>query len=467
MTDQAIETPTTNEKYATRYPQSEVNYTPDYVGDNHCASCRWFIAHSEYGEGCTIVENYPADILPTGNCNKHEVVPQAEPYVQLVEIVTGSAEVTTTATGNVDTLTPLPIPQVPQKQSVIAQMKAFVGDMLHKRVDPQATGFKVYGNHWVGWWTNNAQDRDKEWFPTKAIDDYVDRVDVGAVPFPELWFWHIPGTRHGVAEWLGRVGHYCVAVGSFDDTPAGKAAREHYTKSKTRYQMSHGFAYDKTQYKDGAYHQFNTFELTTLPAEHNAAANPYTDFEGIKAMEITPEKQQGLERLVGKETADAILAETEAKNKALDELNVQFKDYVEVNPTSTKATDECVKRYVDEGMSEDDAKAKCAEKALTGDKALTALVLDILRDQGGMVTIVDAMGKAIKAKDEATNATIEALKTQLAEIKAELDLRPRQASKDDATKLDPNDPKQKALQDAVADQAKTTDPFWLTTVTEK
>lgn len=489
MVDQIA--PLEGEKYATRYPQAEVNYTPDYQGsEGRCASCRWFIAHSEYGEGCTIVDSYPADILPTGRCDRHEAMPEPEPYVQQVEIVSGSAEakkkddeqsdvgtvevpkgvrrllMTIEKSTNASSAT-LPIPQVDKQTSLAALVKSTVVDMLHRRIEPQVSGFKTFGNHWVGWWTNNAEDRDKEWFPAKAIDDYVDRVDVGVIPQPTLWFWHIPGSRHGVAEWQGRIEHYCVAVGSFDDTPAGKAARDHYNRSKARYGMSHGFAYDTSHYQDGAYHQFNTFELSVLPPQ--VAANPYTDFEGIKQMALSPEKVQALEKLVGKDLAAQIISETEAKSKALDELNVQFKDYVEVNPSvpSVKASDECVKKYTDEGMSEDDAKAKCMEeKEARSQKQLADLFVDILKDHAGVVTIVDAMGKAIKAQGEATTALVEGFKQDLTALKEQLDNRPRSATRDGETLLNPDNQKEAKIKAEADKQATTISSFWGTDIKE-
>jgi hypothetical protein len=429
-------------KMVMRPTQMEAGYVPlSTEAGKACANCRFF--DGDVGM-CALIENYPDSILPTGYCQRWETPPSMEAHMEQMPattgvIVEGSAEaVTKSFVVDPDSTGPIThtwtIPQGSKQQSLIALIKSTVGDLLNKRIPAQSSGFKVYGNHWVGWWTNNAEDREAEWFPAKAIDDYVDRVDVGVIPQPDLWFWHIPGSRHGTAEWQGRIEHYCVAVGSFDETPAGTAARKHYTQSKARYSMSHGFAYDKSHYLDGAYHQFNTFELSVLPP--HVAANPYTDFEGIKTMALTPEKVQALEALVGKEIAQQIIADTEAKSKALDELGVQFKDYLEVSPTEAPASKEAVANV---------------------EKDLTGLFVDILKDQAGMVTIVDAMGKAFKVHGETVNALIEGFKTDLTAIQEQLDGRSRIASKDAETVVDES----KVNADTLKDMKQTKiDNFW-------
>jgi hypothetical protein len=417
-------------KMMMRPTQMEAGYIPlSTDAGKACANCRFY--DGDVGM-CGLIQNHPESILATGMCQRWEAPPSMEAHMEAmpptpVVIVEGSAEVKT------------PEPEtVPKQKSIQRQVSEVLGEWLsalgYGTKSSRSSGFKVYGNHWVGWWTNNAEDREAEWFPAKAIDDYVDRVDVGVIPQPDLWFWHIPGSRHGTAEWQGRIEHYCVAVGSFDETPTGTAARKHYTQSKARYSMSHGFAYDKSHYLDGAYHQFNTFELSVLPP--HVAANPYTDFEGIKTMALTPEKVQALEALVGKEIAQQIIADTEAKSKALDELGVQFKDYLEVNPTETRASKEAVANV---------------------EKDLTGLFVDILKDQAGMVTIVDAMGKAFKVHGETVNALIEGFKTDLTAIQEQLDGRSRIASKDAETVVDESKVNADTLKDMKQTQA---DPFW-------
>ena len=153
-------------------------------------------------------------------------------------------------------------------------------DPLAPSAPPPVAAFKtVEADRWLALWTNNFRDREGEIFSQRAIDDYIARVDLGIIPMPELWFWHLPGTRIGQAQWLGRIGHYAVAAGTFDDTPLGRAAAKNLARG--RWAVSHGFVYNPRYLIDGVYHRFNTFEISVLPAGAGVAANPYALIEEV------------------------------------------------------------------------------------------------------------------------------------------------------------------------------------------
>lgn len=328
-------------------------------------------------------------------------------------------------------------------------VRAIVGTMLADTLatlfgksepEPQEGGFKVYkdpdgAQRWLGYWTNNFKDREGEFFSEKAIDDYIARVDMGIVPYPALWHWHAPGTKHGQADWVGRIGHYVVASGTFDDTPLGQLAAKAYASGKQRYSMSHGFTYDRRYKKGGVYHQFNTFEVTTLPPQ--VAANAFTDFEGVKAMTLTQEKRESFERLFGKDKAAEILAETEAKSKALEELGVEFKDFGHA-----------------------DAETEAAKEAVAvAAKDITALLPDLMEGNGLAVQAALESVKQVKAN----NTRLDTMQKELDSLKALLGDRPRQASKDQATELTPD--RVKELLENAEKQNKQVDKFWNTEVT--
>jgi hypothetical protein len=48
--------------------------------------------------------------------------------------------------------------------------------------------------------------------PTRAHEEYVDRVQKGLVPMPELWTWHTKGTRHGQADVVWKAGGFLLAL---------------------------------------------------------------------------------------------------------------------------------------------------------------------------------------------------------------------------------------------------------------
>ena len=300
-------------------------------------------------------------------------------------------------------------------------------------------GFKALGNAWFAWWSNNFIDHDGEYFAEKAIDEYVRRVDVGAVPMPELWLWHTPGTKHGKAEWVGRIGHFAVAAGSFDDTPAGKAAQAHYAKANGDYGMSHGFTYDPGQKSDGVFHQFNTFEISVLPAK--AAANPYTAFSEVFDMEMDEEKFAFLARVLGsEEVAKQLVTATEDKSRAMEALDVRYKDFVRMDEPAVKA------EMTEEDAPEDDAAPaeETPPEDVPEEKAdMGAFVESLTEDVAALANAVNSLiGKleAVTAEGAAEKARhADELATMRAEVKAlreAVDLRPRSASTDPATEIE-------------------------------
>ena len=217
----------------------------------------------------------------------------------------------------------------------------FPGKSTLKSEDDRAkqSGFKALGGGlWIATYSNNFKDKQGEILPASEHDRYIARVKAGIVPYPQLWHWHIPGTKHGEAKWIDRLGHMIVAIGTFDDTPEGKAAEQAYLAAKPgEITNSHGFYFDPSKRKDGVYGPFNTFEITTLWA--GLEANEFTSFEAIKEKtmsSLTPIKKASLKRVFG-ERADALIPQLEsieAAGKALAEAGVAFKsEFSDVTPT--------------------------------------------------------------------------------------------------------------------------------------
>lgn len=304
---------------------------------------------------------------------------------------------------------------------------------------PRTSYFKAIGNRWYALWSNNFEDHEGEYFSEKAIDEYVRRVDVGAVPYPELWLWHTPGTKHGQAEWVGRIGHFAVAAGSFDDTPAGKAAQAHYAKAGGDYGMSHGFTYDPGQKSDGVFHQFNTFEISVLPAK--AAANPYTQFSEVFEMEMDDEKFAFLARVLGsEEIAQQLVTATEDKSRAMEALDVRYKDFVRMDEPAVKAEDDEEDTPETEAVPDEDTPTEATpeEKADVG-----AFIEGITEDVAALANVVNSLIGKLEAAQTEGAAEKARRAGEVAELRAEvkalseaLDLRPRSASTDPATEIE-------------------------------
>lgn len=195
----------------------------------------------------------------------------------------------------------------------------------NKEVEEVTTGFKALPDRmWYAWWTNNAKDDQGETFSQKSLDDYIDRVDSGKVPMPELWWWHMP-IRSGKALWIGREGHIGMAVGTFDEGQIGDAFYNYYSSTKDNLRVSHGYLYPRGALVDGVYHWFNTFEISPLPAVK--AANRWTSFQEIKSMPQSAEKIESLRGILKDETLVAnFLKDAELKSKEVEAYATGFKE---------------------------------------------------------------------------------------------------------------------------------------------
>ena len=321
--------------------------------------------------------------------------------------------------------------------TVVTALRAAFGEDKPALKTP--VGFKALGDRWFAWWSNAFEDHDGEFFSEKAIDEYVRRVDVGAVPMPELWLWHTPGTKHGEAEWVGRIGHFAVAAGVFDDTPAGKAAQAHYAKAGSDYGMSHGFTYDPGQKRDGVFHQFNTFEISVLPGQ--AAENRYTAFREVFDMEMDEEKFAFLARVLGsEEVAKQLVTATEDKSRAMEALDVRYKDFVRMDEPAVKAEDDEEDTPETEAVPDEDTPTEATpeEKADVG-----AFIEGITEDVAALANVVNSLIGKLEAAQTEGAAEKARRAGEVAELRAEvkalseaLDLRPRSASTDPATEIE-------------------------------
>lgn len=375
----------------------------------------------EVSEDGITVELLDADGNPTGETVEIEAPEPQDEQPTVDETVGDTTE---------------PAPDQPAQNPLRAALDTIATALGLKRHEP-ASGFKVYqtedGARWVGWWTNNFVDKEGEVFSLKAIDDYVDRVRAGLTPYPELWAYHVPGSKHGEAQFVGRIGHYAIAAGTFDDDALGQRAADVYTRSGKKYAMSHGFTYPTTELVDGVFHQFNTFEISTLPAK--AAANPYTAFEGVTKM-LTEEQTKELRALFGDEIATEIIENTEAKSKAIEAAGVAYKQFAVVADVKAETEPE-------------------PEAVKSVEVKLATLIRDLSADSASAAELTAEAIKAIAEYKTATDAELVTMRAEVKALREAVDLRPRSASTDPATEIRKDD-----LTDAIKQQLVKRDAFW-------
>lgn len=183
---------------------------------------------------------------------------------------------------------------------------------------------------WFAIYSNKYRDQDNppEIISEKSQRTFVDMVEKGLFPYPELWHWHIPGTRWGIADWLEYADGFALASGTID---AGhEAEAEALSKSATPLRVSHGMPFVWRSRKDPSVITFHvTKEISPLPSP--AAANPLTGFElftGGNSMALSQEKRNYLKEVAGlpEEAIARIESGLASKAKEAQDAGLEFKE---------------------------------------------------------------------------------------------------------------------------------------------
>lgn len=420
MTEEKIEG-----KKAYLFEQREVDYTPlSTTAREACGGCRWFSDHNEpsvdgvYNSGsrCHLVTSYPLPIRATGWCDQFTAIPESEStYIEVLEDL---VEVMESKEQKAN-------PTLKERLLMLLGIKARDEPVLE-------SGFKALGNgKWIAIWSNNFEDLDGEYFSAKATDEYIARLDAKEIPFPELWFWHIP-YPFGRAKAIARIAaderpnapSFNIAVGEFYETPHAVALEKATLKSKREYKMSHGYFYPENALIEGVYHYYDTFELSVLP--NYAAANPFTLF-GDEQMPISPNKIKELETALGGDKAllADVVALVERKGKEVAATGQGYKEM------AIPAVD-----------SEARAKLDTLEKSIAelseNVKAALKKPADDEEEEDGKKKKPD-FGAMKKEYDDKVDVLTKSVNELSAQVKGFLDLTPRRATKDQATLVPADD----------------------------
>lgn len=131
---------------------------------------------------------------------------------------------------------------------------------------------------WFAIFSNNYRDDDSppEILAAGAHEDFVKAVDAGEWPYPELWHWHVPGSRWGVSDWLGFEGNFAMASGMVDKDCGAEAEA---VAAMEDLGVSHGMPRKEIERSDEdptVITRYRSIEISVLPS--SAAANSLTGF---------------------------------------------------------------------------------------------------------------------------------------------------------------------------------------------
>lgn len=241
---------------------------------------------------------------------------------------------------------------------------------------------------WLAIYSNKYRDQDNppEIISEKSHETFVELVDGGIVPYPELWHWHIPGTRWGVADWLAYADGFALASGTVDAGHEKEAETLAQTAMPIR--VSHGMPerFIVRNPGDKSVIDFHiTTEISDLPSP--AAANPLTGFQvfkGVNEMALPEQKKQYL-KSAG--LSDERVAEIEnglaQRAKEAHDAGLDFKE--SAAPVQEAPTEEPV------AVKEDAQSAPAAEAAMTRQEVAEAMgqIVSVFTEQ--MQALSDSM----------------------------------------------------------------------------
>ena len=235
---------------------------------------------------------------------------------------------------------------------IVGGVLQFFKDKLPKKKEKEVVdhGLMIWKEgdlyRWVSIYTNKYRDEDvpPEILAEAAHEQFVKEVEAGEQPYPELWHWHTPGTRWGVADLL----HFDKDTGFM--VASGWVDKGHEVEAETimaldSIKTSHGMPEEfiKRDDKDNTViTNYASREISDLPARY--AANQLTGFSILKEVEekMIPEDKKAYFRQVGMtdEAISALEVDMGAKAKAAEGLEFKEAEEPVVEPTETPVVEE-------------------------------------------------------------------------------------------------------------------------------
>jgi hypothetical protein len=231
------------------------------------------------------------------------------------------------------------------KDAIFVQEPEKSNMMIWKEVDEDEYG-------WMATYSNKFMDRDNppDIIASEAHQKFVEKVDKGLAPLPDLYLWHIPEWKIGYATALAYDDSgFPIAIGRFDKECQDVAE---WLEKQEDFGVSHGM-WNKTIQRDpedpSVIIAYETHEISALPRDH--AANLLADWSVIPndikeleevTMTIPEEKRQELlERGLPEQTLSALEERNKKKAETAEAEGVKSKETEEATavPEATQEAD--------------------------------------------------------------------------------------------------------------------------------
>lgn len=472
-----------NKKTLERYTQEAVAYTPVSTNGQMCAGCRWFIGVNQGGNACHIIDNFPIDIEPTGYCNEYagleaaimqNEMPMMDEMPMMQEMAHSEPQNETNARGETahaheklaaikDQYNANLKKQAAFEKNIVEQSQRILDRLEHEQAEmiyiapqpenilkklvskfqskgglkPGASVFKgADGARYMLIVTSNSyQDRDEETITTQALKEDTDRAWIAEDVFKTdnpLLFWHDDRVVIGQIVYADVKTPFLVELAREANNPVAKAIFDYREANPNEeWGASHRFGYfKKDRSPDGTYRRIYKQETSILPRD--AAANLLT-FSGVIPM--TTKRDEYLNKMLGLPNAAELL------DKGISAVVEAMEAHGHEHKSAEKPAGEIA-----------------AETEKTLGKFVMALMdsqADLMERQDTLESGVGTSSKSLTDDSAALKAQVKALADEVAQMKIQLDQRPRSASRSSETVLEDSE-KEAALRQ----QFTKRDPFF-------
>lgn len=281
------------------------------------------------------------------------------------------------------------------------------GLLLLKGDDGLYRFFARYSNKW--------RDRDDppEIISEKSHLGFVDKVNAGEAPYPELWMWHVDKTAWGKSAWVGYDSGFALAAGyiypEYNDVAD-------VLKDRDDILLSHGMPIStiKRDPEDSTIIvEHETSEISVLPS--GAAANKYTSFVVLKETDMDEMKDKGIspedrKKLLSFGISENILESMEKANveaeKAVDAAGVESKEKTEVETEESVETEEVEtdgEVNVDDGedAASVESEPNAEEDTEAGEETVDGPDLkEVTETLGALITVFNALNDKVEGIQE-------------------------------------------------------------------
>ena len=282
--------------------------------------------------------------------------------------------------------------------------------------------------------SNKFQDLDGDILSSAAHEEYVQWVKQNPHMMPEVLLWHQPVTKHSHAvDFMAYDDGFLIASAILEEHEAAGLlkAQQSYDLG-----MSHGsFALETDPQNPKVITKYRMFEVSVLPIEK--AANPFTDFDAVhivKEARMKKETQDFIASIVGPEKAAALAAQSQAREKVLENAGIESKEKKTESPDTIVAAPADSKPVVDTPASVLTPELLKAIEEHLGVDGLDATIATLKEQAGKVGVLEDTVRELLTLKDGQDQKLADMISPTIAKQRSWMESRPSESDRNKLNK---------------------------------